>query len=219
MPGTALIAGSTGLVGSHCLHSLLASPEYASVTALVRRSGGIPQAKLREQVVNFEHLDDVLAGGDIFCTLGTTIRKAGSQAEFRKVDFEYPMRLAERSLQSGTRQFLLVSSVGANAESKNFYLRTKGELEEALRRLPFQALHIFRPSFLSGHRNEKRPGERFGIAVARLTQFFLLGSLRRYRPIQAEIVAQAMVNAALAGISGVHIYEYDEIVRLARVER
>ena len=219
MPGTALTAGSTGLVGSDCLRSLLASPEYASVTALVRRPGGITHPKLREQIVNFERLDDLPAAENIFCALGTTIRKAGSQAEFRKIDFEYPRRLAERSLQLGARQFVLVSSVGANAKSKNFYLRTKGELEDALRALPFEALHIFRPSFLVGERKESRPGERFGIGLARATQFVLFGNLRRYRLIQAEVVAKAMVNAAHAGISGVHVYEYDQIVGLAQQKK
>jgi len=136
-----MIAGVTGLVGSHCLRFLLASPEYASVTALVRRSTGIKDPKFHERMVDFDTLSDLLAADDVFCSLGTTIRKAGSQAEFRKVDFQYPVRLAERTLAGGARQFVVVSSVGANPKSSNFYLRTKGELEEALKqlRLPSRA--------------------------------------------------------------------------------
>src|SRR5438105_411417 len=135
MPKSALIAGGTGLVGSHCLRFLLSSPEYASVAALVRRSTGITHPKLHEQIINFDGFVNLSPCDDVFCALGTTIRKAGSQSAFRRVDFAYPLRLAERSLMAGARQFVLVSSVGANSGSGNFYLRTKGELEEALRGL------------------------------------------------------------------------------------
>jgi uncharacterized protein YbjT (DUF2867 family) len=211
MPKSAMIAGVTGLVGSHCLRFLLASPEYASVTALVRRSTGIKDPKFHERMVDFDTLSDLLAADDVFCSLGTTIRKAGSQAEFRKVDFQYPVRLAERTLAGGARQFVVVSSVGANPKSSNFYLRTKGELEEALKQLRFQAVHIFRPSFLVGQRQESRPGEGIGMVIAESLKFAMLGPLRKYHPIRAEVVAKAMVNAASLGSAGVHVYEYAQI--------
>jgi uncharacterized protein YbjT (DUF2867 family) len=215
MPKTALIAGGTGLVGSHCLQLLLASPEYASVTALVRRSTEIKHAKLREQIVDFEKLTNLPAVDDVYCALGTTIKKAGSQPAFRRVDFEFPLHLGERSLAAGAKQLLLVSSVGANSKSGNFYLRTKGELEDALRQLPLTALHLFRPSFLVGERKEQRTGERLGIMVAEALNFTMVGGLRKYRSIAAEVVAKAMVKARAHGSIGVHIYEYDEIERLA----
>jgi len=214
MPKSALIAGSTGLVGWHCVDFLLASPEYASVTALVRRSGGVKNPKLHEQVVDFNQLTNLTAADDIYCALGTTIKKAGSQPAFRRVDFEYPLRLAELSLAAGAKQFLLVSSVGANSRSGNFYLRTKGELEDALRQLSFTALHIFRPSFLVGERKEQRAGERLGIVVAEAMKFAMLGGLRKYRSIPAEAVAKAMVIAASRGFTGVHVYEHDDIEKL-----
>src|ERR1700736_3311186 len=117
MPKSALIAGSTGLVGSNCLQFLLASPEYASVGALVRRPVPISHSKVQNFVVDFEKLADVPPAQDVFCALGTTIKKAGSQAAFRRVDLEYPLRLAERSLAAGAQQFLLVSSAGADPNS------------------------------------------------------------------------------------------------------
>ena len=215
MPKSAIIAGSTGLVGSHCLRYLLASPEYSSVTSLVRRSTATADPKLRELLVNFDKLDDLPAADDVFCALGTTIRQAGSQAAFRKVDFEYVVRLAERSLRKGAKQFLVVSSVGANAKSGNFYLRTKGEVEEALRQLPFQAVHIFRPGLLVGKREQSRPGERIGAAIGEVFKFAMVGPLRKYRPIPANSVAKAMVKAAGLGVAGVHVYHYDETMRLA----
>ncbi|PYY06676.1 MAG: oxidoreductase [Acidobacteria bacterium] len=217
MPKSALIAGSTGLVGSDCLQFLLASPEYASVTALVRKGSGISHPKLLEQLVDFESLGNFPGSDDVFCALGTTIKKAGSQPAFRRVDLEYPLLLAERSLTAGAKQFLLVSSVGANAKSGNFYLHTKGELEDALQRLPFVSLHIFRPSFLVGERKEKRTGEHLGMVLAEALKFTMVGALRKYRSIRAATVAQAMVKAAALGNTGVHIYEHDDILRLAEV--
>ena len=216
MPKFAVIAGSTGLVGSHCLQFLLSSPEYASVTALVRRPTGISHPKLHEQTVDFDNLANLPHTDDVFCALGTTIRKAGSQSEFRRVDLEYPLRLAEYALSSGAQQFVVVSSVGANSKSGNFYLRTKGEVEEALRQQPFASLHIFRPSFLLGMRSENRPGERIGMALTKPLSFAMVGGLRKYRPITAETVGKAMVNAASLGTSGTHVYEYEEIISLAR---
>ena len=231
MPKSAIIAGSTGLVGSHCLHFLLSSPEYSRITALVRRSSGITDPKLHEQIVDFATLPDLPVADDVFCALGTTMRQAGSQAEFRKVDLEYVLRLAERTLAAGAKQFLLVSSVGADAESRNFYLQTKGQVEGMLRvllrypsdlELPLrsdkeleQALHIFRPSFLVGERKRTRPGERIGMTIAEFFKFAMVGPLRKYRPIRAELVAKAMVKAAHLGSPGIHVYEYDEMVNLA----
>ena len=231
IPKSAIIAGSTGLVGSHFLHFLLSSPEYSRITALARRPSGITDPKLHEQIVDFAMLPDLPVADVVFCALGTTIRQAGSQAEFRKVDLEYVVRLAERTLAAGAKQFLVVSSVGADAESRNFYLRTKGQVEGMLRvmlrypsdlELPLrsdkeieQALHIFRPSFLVGERKQNRPGERIGMAIAEFFKFAMVGSLRKYRPIRAELVAKAMVNAAHLGSPGIHVYEYDEIVGLA----
>lgn len=217
MPRTAVIAGATGLVGSHCLRYLTASPEYARVIALVRRKSAAGSGGAEERVVDFDHLDTETfeAGADVFCALGTTIRKAGSEAAFRRVDFEYPVALAKRAAALDARQFLVVSSVSANAASSNFYLKTKGEMERDLASLAFDAVHIFRPSFLIGDRPESRPGEKIGILLARALGFVMVGPLANYHAIPAQTVAAAMVRAALQNGRGVHVHHYAEMRRLA----
>jgi uncharacterized protein YbjT (DUF2867 family) len=154
---------------------------------------------------------------DVFCCLGTTIRKAGSEEAFRRVDVEYVGRLAEVAVRAGAAQFLFVSSVNADAKSSNFYLRCKGEAEDLVRVLPFRGVQIFRPSFLVGHRSERRVGEALGIAAARLFSFALIGPARRYRPIRADDVAKAMVAVATDSPTGVHVYEGDAMRDLAGV--
>lgn len=215
---TALVAGGTGLVGSLCVEWLLADAAYTSVITLVRRPPIFSPPKLDPQVVDFDRIPEMppRAVDHVFCALGTTIKKAGSQEAFRKVDYEYPLRLAAWSVRAGASQFCVVSSVGADAKSSNFYLRVKGEMEDAISALPFQSVHIFRPSILMGSRAEKRLGEAVGIRVGRMFQFAMLGSLRRYRPIAAMTVAAGMVAAATKAVAGKHIYEHDEIIRMAK---
>ena len=217
MSRTAVIVGSSGLVGGCCLERLLHDPEYSRVILLVRRNALVRHPKTEERVINFDQIGSVEfeRGADVFCALGTTIRKAGSEAEFRKVDLDYPAALARRSQELGAERFVVVSSVGANASSSNFYLRTKGEMEQAVRAFPFQAIHIFRPSFLVGERRESRPAEVIGGAFAQRFRFLLLGGLRRYRPIEADTVAAAMIAAALGPAAGTQVYHYDEIRELA----
>jgi uncharacterized protein YbjT (DUF2867 family) len=214
---TALLVGATGLVGGHCLRLLLGSNRYDQVVVIARRSVGQQSPKLLEKVIDFEHLQQLqpIHIDDAFCALGTTIRKAGSQPAFRKVDFEYVKFLAEWSHAAGTTQFLLVSSVGADPHSRNFYLRVKGETEVAVGAIGFRSVHIFRPSFLIGNRAEHRSGEAFGIAMAKALQFAFVGPLRRYHPIAAETVARAMLAAAKKSEPGTRIYHYDEITALA----
>jgi uncharacterized protein YbjT (DUF2867 family) len=187
------------------------------VIALVRKNARATDGKVVERAVNFDSLDlgELPAGADVFCALGTTIRKAGSQEAFRRVDFGYVVSLAKQSLERGARQFTVVSSVGAEASTANFYLKTKAEMEAAISSMPFHGIHIARPSFLIGHREESRPGERIGIVAAKTLGFMLVGGLRKYKPIEADTVAAAMLAATRRGESGVHIYHYDEMQRLA----
>src|SRR5437899_2621148 len=195
---TAVLLGASGLVGGDCLRALLADPRYARVLVLNRRELALPQdPKLAQRVVTFENLTAVDFQGtdDVFCALGTTIKKAGSQEAFRHVDFDYPLAAARAARNAGAKQFALVSSVGADPASGNFYLRTKGDLEEAIQKLGFNAVHLFRPSLLLGHRAEFRAGERVAIAIAPLFSSLMMGGLRRYRPIQASTVGAAMVQA------------------------
>lgn len=212
---TAVIAGASGLVGGHCLPLLL--DRYDAVVALGRRTLPLEHPKLRQTAVDFAALTvaDLPSEADVYCALGTTIRKAGSQEAFRRVDFEYPCRLAEAARAAGARQFALVSSIGADARSGNFYLRVKGETEEALAAHGFPSLHVFQPSILLGDRAEARPGERLGLVLTRLAGPLLLGGLTRYRATPADAVARAMVAAVRDAAPGRHVYRYPEILRLS----
>lgn len=214
---TALLAGASGLVGGHCLQQLLADDRYDRVIILVRRQmpASMFHPKLVQRVINFDlipRLLDFPAADDVFCALGTTIHKARTRDQFYKVDFTYVHELAKRSVERGASQFLLVSSIGASARSRVFYSRVKGEIEQALRNLPFEGLQVFRPSFLIGERTEERFGERMGTLLFRALSPLMLGALRRYRPIAAQTVAQAMLRIAHQELHGVNVFESDRIV-------
>jgi uncharacterized protein YbjT (DUF2867 family) len=215
---SAVLLGSSGLVGGFCLRTLVSDARYRQITLLNRRNLKLASAsRVVEKLVNFEGLSsgDFAGADDIFCALGTTIRKAGSQAAFRRIDLEYPLAAAKTAFEAGARQFVLVSSVGANATAKNSYLRTKGELEQELSKLGFSSVHILRPSLLLGEREEFRLGERIAMVVMPPLNFAMVGSMRRYRAISAATVGQAMVAAARSGRTGTIVYEHDEIQALA----
>jgi uncharacterized protein YbjT (DUF2867 family) len=209
----AWIAGATGLVGGYALQAIL--DRYDRVVALTRRPLTTRHPRLESAPIETLGIDGPV--DDVFCALGTTIRKAGSREAFRRVDIDLPLRIADAALERGAKQYLLVSSVGADARSANFYLRVKGELEERL--TGFRAVHVFRPSFLIGERAESRPGEKLGIAIAKVVQTALLGPLRIYRPIEARLVGEAMAVAAMQDGEGKHVYHYDDIVRAASANR
>jgi uncharacterized protein YbjT (DUF2867 family) len=218
VPKTALIAGATGLVGGLLLELLLMSENYERVIALVRRRLMVAHPKLVEIRVDFENLES--ASGydnvsDIFCCLGTTIKKAGSQEAFEKVDLGYPLRLARKAVDNGGEQFCIVTALGADPESRVFYNRVKGKVEEAIRTLPFKSIHILRPSIILGQRQEFRFIERAGIGAMRMCSPLMVGKFRKYRPIEAHHVAQAMVAAVQSGAAGHHVYESDVIHDMA----
>jgi uncharacterized protein YbjT (DUF2867 family) len=211
---SALLVGATGLVGGHCLQYLLHADEYEKVIILVRRPLRMDHAKLEEHVVDFNKLEQfapLIRGDDVFCCLGTTIRAAGSQPEFRKVDFTYTVQTCAIAAKNGADQLLVVTSLGANAHSKIFYNRTKGETEEAVSKLPCEAIHFFRPSLLLGDRKESRSVEKAGISVMRGIAALMAGTLKKYRPIEARVVAHAMVLVAQETRTGVNVYESDRI--------
>jgi uncharacterized protein YbjT (DUF2867 family) len=217
-PRIAVLAGASGLVGSHCLSCLLQSTHYHKILALVRQPLDIQLPKFQQLVVNFESLPLLpeFAGADVFCALGTTMRQAGSRAAFRKVDYDAELAYATAAAQSGASQFLVVSSVGANPHSSTFYLQVKGELEEAVKTLPFRSVHIFRPSFLAGDRPLNRPAERVGTAVAQMLDFAFVGKFKKYSAVDANDLAAAMLAAAHKAEPGVHFYEFEQILALAK---
>ncbi|MNI42038.1 hypothetical protein D3C73_963080 [compost metagenome] len=208
---TALIIGATGLVGNELLHILVQSDAYEHVKVIIRKPLSIKHDKLTQLVVNFDEFyeyEDEFAVHDVFCCLGTTIKKAGSQAAFKKVDFDYPVQAAKLAKNQGARQFLIISAIGANAQSNLFYSRVKGEVEEALKQLQLPSLHIFRPSLLLGNRKEFRFGEKAAAIIIPIFSPLLAGKLNKYKPIQAKQVAQAMVQNAIKIRSGEFEYEW-----------
>jgi uncharacterized protein YbjT (DUF2867 family) len=208
-PQSVLILGATGLVGSECVRQFAKSPRFARVLALARRPlAGTKSARVESHVIDFERLDDAAEHfrvSHIVCALGTTIKQAGSQERFRRVDHDYPLAAARLGLREGARHFLLVSALGASARSRVFYSRVKGELEDGIRALPYRCVTIVRPSLLLGDRAELRLGEQIGRLFAGIVP-------RRYKPVQASAVAATLVRAAVEEQAGVRIIESREIV-------
>jgi uncharacterized protein YbjT (DUF2867 family) len=214
----AVLAGASGLVGSHLLPLLLANSQYSGVTALVRKPLALEHPKLTQRVVDFSQLAtaDVAGADAVFCALGTTAAKAGSKEQQRAVDYQYPLELGRVALAAGARHYLLVSAADAKATSRVFYSRLKGELERDLATLDYPALTIARPSLILGERAEKRRLERLSQAVLpRAVDPLLRGGWRRYHSIAAETIARALVARSLANFSGVEILEYDALMAAA----
>ena len=204
-PRVVAVAGATGLVGRELLRLLSADPGVAQIRALVRRPLLLRQdSKVRECRADFARLDahpEWFDGvGAAFCALGTTIKVAGSQDAFRRVDFDHALAFAKAARSGGAHHFLLVSALGASARSRVFYNRVKGELEDALVALGFPSLTIARPSLLLGDREESRPGEELAKKIGWLVP-------PRWRPVEAASVATALVLAAQRAIPGVDILE------------
>lgn len=207
----ALVAGASGLVGGFLLDALLESPVYAEVHSLGRRSLPKQHPKLVQHTVDFARLADeaMPATDDAFCTLGTTIKKAGSQEAFRAVDYDAVLAFAQAARKAGAQRFLVVTALGADPRSRVFYNRVKGEVEEALKGVGFESLVILRPSLLLGERAESRPGEH---AASVLTK--VLGPVLRPfsgRPIEARTVARAMLTLARDASPGARVVPSGEL--------
>jgi uncharacterized protein YbjT (DUF2867 family) len=215
----ALLAGASGLVGSRLLPLLLGATEYSRVLALTRRPLLFDHARLANRIVRFDSgLEKQLSGlrcNDAFCCLGTTLREAGGQEGFRAVDQDLVLKIAHLAQRAGAERFVVISSVGANETSKNFYLRVKGETERALERLQFAALDIMQPSMLLGLRRNVRPLEFLAQGVLWFVNPLLLGNLARYRGMAAGEVAAAMLGAARGRRRGVNRYGVSEMRALA----
>lgn len=213
-----LLLGATGLVGGECLKRLAASDDYRRIVVLARSP--LPEAfrdsRVEVHTIDFERIDafkSLFAVDHVISCLGTTIRKAGSQESFRRVDFTYAFETASRAAENGASHLLLVTALGADVHSRIFYNRVKGELEQAVRKLPFPCLSIFRPSLILGERQESRMGETIGKVLSTLFGFAIPG---RYRPVAAGEIARAILAVARESRPGVRIVESDAIRRIAR---
>ncbi|HTK18582.1 MAG TPA: oxidoreductase [Mucilaginibacter sp.] len=218
MSNKAVIAGSSGLIGSKLLNILLHESYYDEVLILVRKELPISHKKLVQLVIDFDSLDNhasAITGHAIFCCLGSTVKKTPDLAVYRKIDHDYPLELAQLAKQNGVEQYHLVSSIGANSQSSNFYTKMKGETEAGIEKTGLKCLHIYQPSFLVGTRNESRPRERFFLGLMKLINPLLVGSLKKYRSIPAETVARAMFNESIKKQEGVFVHSSDKIKLLA----
>jgi len=216
----ALLAGASGLTGGLALDGLLAAPDISRVIAVTRRPLGREHPRLANRIVQFERLESQLKGSvaDVaLCCLGTTRRKAGSQPRFRAVDVDAVLTFARAAKAANARRFVVMSSVGADPRARNFYLRTKGDMEEELEGVGFESLDILQPSMLLAWRAEMRPLELVASALMPLIAPLLRGKYLPYRAIGARTVAAAMLGATRSGRRGVQRYTYEGIQALARL--
>jgi uncharacterized protein YbjT (DUF2867 family) len=214
MNKTAIIIGATGFVGLALTKELLDKSFYSKVIVLVRKPLNISHVKLVQEIIDFDKPDvSKIIGDDFFCAIGTTLRKAGSKEAQYKIDCTYPFELGKIAKANGVKQYLLVSSVGADANSSNFYLKTKGDLEQKIQSLGFENFVCIRPSFLLGERQEVRFGEKIGIVLAKILSPLMIGSLQKYRGIDVTKIAKALQSFANQGLSGVHFFDYDILRR------
>ncbi|MFA0811948.1 NAD-dependent epimerase/dehydratase family protein [Microbulbifer epialgicus] len=212
MINKAIILGATGLIGKHLSQQLSVENNIHEIVTLTRRPASSSIAKIRNEVVDFERLEDFaqLFRGDLmFSCLGTTKKQAGSLEQQYKVDVEYQFRAAKLAAEAGVPHYLLVSSSGANAKSSNAYLRMKGELEQKILALSFPRISIFRPSLLVGERFDSRPAEKIGAIL--LPWICRLPGLHRYRPIAGAQVATKMVSVSQQGGTGVETFTLEEL--------
>ena len=217
---TAIVAGASGLVGQELIRQLAENPDYLEVVALVRKKLDFKHPKLRQEIIDFDHPDPTkIVGDDYYCAMGTTLSKAGSKVAQYRVDCEYPVAIGKIARANGCKQCLLVSSIGADAHSSNFYLRTKGDLEQQLSQMGFEAFISGRPSMLFGDRKEFRPLERIGIPLFRIFEPLMTGKWRKYRGIQASAVAAALIALAGMGVQGTRFVESDELQAIAAGDR
>lgn len=212
----AIVAGATGLTGGHLLSQLLDDNRYSHVTALVRHQNLHAHHKLTELLVDYDEMPRLPHADDAYCCLGTTIKKAGSEAAFRKVDFEYVIAFAHAARQAGAKRFMVISALGASRKSAIFYSRVKGEMEHALREVGFEALHIFQPSLILGERKEVRPAERISVAAFNMFGWLMVGALQKYKAIDSETIAKAMITAAFSSAHGVKTHPSDKIEAMAK---
>ncbi|MBL3656526.1 NAD-dependent epimerase/dehydratase family protein [Fulvivirga sediminis] len=211
---SALVLGSTGLIGNQLLHILLKDHYYYKVYAVSRHELEFKNDRLVTVIADFDNVDERIEGlafNDIYCCLGTTIKKAGNKEAFKQIDLDYPLKVAQKGLKQGASKYLLISAMGADKKSTFFYNRIKGEVEEALAKMKYRSVHIFRPSLLLGDREEKRPGEAAASVISKLFSFAFVGALKKYKPVESSKVAQAMLALAKDKTKGVHIHESEEL--------
>lgn len=212
----AIVLGATGMVGTQLILQLLNSDNYSEILSLVRKPSGIIHSKLTEEIVDFNHPESwatVIHGDVLFSTMGTTLAKAGSKKAQFEVDYHYQYNTAKIAAENGVKNYVLVSSAGAKASTGNFYMSMKGKLDDAVKLLSFESISILQPGQLDGNRKESRWTEKAGLSV--MYALNKIGLLKKYRPIHANEVATAMINAATKTQSGT--YALNEVFELSAI--
>lgn len=210
----ACIVGSSGLVGGFCLNMLLQNKNYSQVINVVRKPSGVQHPKLVEIVVDFDNLDSYkneLKANHYFCCIGTTIKKAKSKENFKKVDYTYALEFAKIALSLSAQVFSIITAMGSNSNSPLFYNKVKGELEDKLRGFDIPSVNIIQPSLLLGDRAENRFAEKVSSVLMEGTSFLMKGFLKKYKAIDAIQVAKAMVAVSIQGNKGFNTYTSDKL--------
>ena len=217
MTSKAILLGASGLIGRNLLTRLLDSPDYTQVLAIGRSALNIQHPKLKELIVDFDHINQYAAdiqGDVVFCCLGSTNSRTPDKVQYKKIDYQYPLDVGSIAQSNGATSYHLVSAIGADVNSSLFYPKTKGEVERDLKAIPFKSIYIYRPSLLDGNRQEKRTAEKIMIGLMRFLNPLLIGGLKKYRSIKIETVASAMLKESLTDKKGVFIYASDQIEAL-----
>jgi uncharacterized protein YbjT (DUF2867 family) len=210
----ALVAGATGLVGSELVARLVKTEYYNSVHVITRRPYTLEHLKITPHTLDFDQISSFEPKAriqDLYICLGTTMKKAGSKEKFRVVDYQYVVSLTEWALKNGIEKVSVISSIGANPLSSNFYLHTKGEMEQALIKMNLPCLSILRPSLLLGKRNELRFAEKMSEIVMKPLTWLMIGKLKKFRPVKAETVARAMLHTTIHNVSSLQVIENEAI--------
>jgi uncharacterized protein YbjT (DUF2867 family) len=213
-----IVLGASGLIGSKLLTDLLYNEEFTSVKIFVRKKLYMNHEKLEQIVTNFDKLEQIkneIIADEVFCCLGSTKSKTPDIETYRKIDVIYPLFFATAALANGAKTYHIVTAMGANAKSGNYYNKLKGEVEDGLRKLSYPNLNIYRPSFLTGDRTENRPLENIMIPIMKVIDHILIGKLKKYRSIDAGIVAKGMINQSNKNKKGIFVLESDQIKELA----
>jgi uncharacterized protein YbjT (DUF2867 family) len=221
MPHTkykALVLGSSGLIGMETINLLLKNNKYETIYAITRSELPINNNRLIRIIADYHSIETHIKDLQIdhfFCCIGSTKAKTPDRDKYYEIDLEYPKKVASNIIANGTTTLCLVSSIGANPTSNNFYLKLKGDVEESLKAIGFKSFHIFRPSLLLGNRKEFRLMEKIAQLIYPIFNFLLIGKLKDYRSIKAKDIASAMINVSITSNPGVHIYQTQLIKELA----
>ena len=215
---TALVFGSSGLVGSYLLKELIYNSNYSKIKIFIRSDVVIDDSKVDIIKTDFNKIDQIneyLKGDDCFYCIGTTKKNSPDKNDYKRIELDLPKQIARMAKSNLVKTFFFISSGYANPKSSGDYLRFKGEVEEEIKSLNFSKIGIMRPSFLIGNRKENRLGEKIGIIIFKIITPILIGPLKKMRPISSEIVAKALVKVANESISQ-DIFESNEIADLVR---